>query len=100
MVTGHRVRVGKDARYSGKKSCDLAHWPTPASPTRARGSPCWTSEKSPRMVPAAAARPSVAPTRVRTTLIASSPSSTAATSGPDVMNSRSGAIPGFSTWSA
>jgi 2-oxoglutarate dehydrogenase E1 component len=44
----------------------------------------------PRIVPAAATRPSVAPTRVRTTSIARSPLSTTATSGPPVMNCFSG----------
>ena len=44
------------------------------------------SEKSPRIVPGAALRPSVAPLRPRTTSIASSPSRTSATSGPLVTN--------------
>src|SRR5690606_26301561 len=39
-------------------------------------------EKSPRMVPGAALRPSVAPLRPRTTSTASSPSRTTQTSGP------------------
>ena len=48
------------------------------------------SAKSPRMVPGAALRPSVAPLIARTTSMASSPSITMATEGPDVTNSRSG----------
>src|SRR5699024_134602 len=47
-------------------------------------------DRSPRIVPAAAVRPSVAPLSSRTTATASSPSSTAATRGPDVTNSRNG----------
>src|SRR5690606_17621380 len=57
--------------------------------------PCTTlsrleSERSPRMVPGAATRPSVAPLSARTTSIAWSPSSTSATSGPEVTKSRNG----------
>ncbi len=48
------------------------------------------SDRSPRIVPGAALRPSVAPAIARTTAIASSPSSTMATSGPPVTKSRSG----------
>ena len=48
------------------------------------------SDRSPRMVPGAALRPSVAPLIARTTSIASSPSSTSATSGPLVTKARSG----------
>src|SRR4051794_23653710 len=48
------------------------------------------SDRSPRIVPGAALRPSVAPLMARTTSTASSPSSTAATSGPPVTKARSG----------
>ena len=47
-------------------------------------------DRSPRIVPGAALRPSVAPLSARTTSTASSPSSTSATSGPLVTNARSG----------
>ena len=47
---------------------------------------CLLIEKSPRTVPGAAATPLVAPSMVRTTLIASFPSSTPTTTGPLVMN--------------
>src|SRR5699024_901527 len=46
---------------------------------------CWfDSEKSPRIVPDCALRPSVAPEMARTTGIASSPAAISATSGPEV----------------
>src|SRR6185436_7950560 len=48
------------------------------------------SDRSPRIVPGAALRPSVAPLSARTTSTASSPSSTIDTSGPLVTNVRSG----------
>ena len=47
---------------------------------------CLLIEKSPRTVPGAAATPLVAPSIVRTTAIASFPSSTPTTTGPLVMN--------------
>ena len=48
------------------------------------------SDRSPRMVPGAALRPSVAPLSARTTSTASSPSRTSATIGPLVTKARSG----------
>ncbi len=58
------------------------------------------SDRSPRIVPGSATRPSVLPLSRRTTAIASSPSSTSETSGPDTANSRSGGYQGCSTCSA
>jgi hypothetical protein len=61
---------------------------------------CTSSAWSARMLPVVALSGSVAPASWRNASIARGPSTTAATSGPEVMKSTSGAKNGFSRCSA